>query len=366
MHLPGPLAPPRALVRAALAARAALLRAADALVPPSYALLDRGAGVLRTQLLHVAASLRLADLLADGPLDAAALARRTSSDPDALFRVLRALASDGIFALGADGRFRNNRLSLALRADGPASARDLLEYLGSRANLRAFAEIDGTVATGRNAFERANGVHVWEWLARHPEEGRRFAAGMSRGTELDAPAIAAGYGFDRFRRICDLAGGHGTLLAEILRRHRGPSGVLVDAEYVLADARTYLASLGLAGRVELVEGDLFGPIPAGADAYVLKDVLHDWDDAACGRILDGCRRAMRPGARLLAVEILVEPTSTEPPGPLVDVLMMLLCREGRQRGAAELTRLLERAGLRLERVVRLASPFSLVEGVAVA
>src|SRR5690349_3100252 len=195
----------RALVRAVLAARAALLRAANALVPPSYALLDLGAGVVRTQLLHVAARLRLADLLRDGPQDAAALARRTSVDPDALFRVLRALASEGVFELGADGRFRNNRLSRALRSDGTASARALLEYLGSRANLRAFAEIAGAVETGGNAFERANGVHVWEWLERHPEEGRTFAAGMSRGTELDAPAIASGYPFDRFRRICDLA-----------------------------------------------------------------------------------------------------------------------------------------------------------------
>ena len=361
LQLPGP---PRALVRATLAARAALVRAADALIPPEYAIFDLSTGVLRTQLLHAAARLRIADLLEDGPQDAAALARRTGSDPDALHRALRALASAGVFALGADRRFSNNRLSRALLAGRHGSMRDFVEYLGFASNLRAFAGVDATLADGKNAFERENGAHVWDWFAAHPEEGRSFAAAMSHATELDAPSLAAGYDFGRFARICDLAGGRGTLLAEVLRRHPGPRGVLFDAAWVLEEARPYLASRGVAGRVELVAGDLFGDLPAGADAYLMKDVLHDWDDATCGRILAGCRRAMRPGARLLVVEVLVHSAESDPPAPILDVLMMLVCREGRQRSRDDLRRLLARAGLRLEAVHALASPFSIVEAIA--
>jgi hypothetical protein len=364
MRLSLPQPPPGAVVRVALALRAALQRAADAVVPAPYALFELGAGLVRTQLLHAVARLRIADLLEDGPQDAAALAARCGASADALGRALRALASYGVFACRPDGRFENNHLSRALRSSAPASMRDFVEYLGSEANVRAWADVDRTLETGRNAFERVHGTTVWDWFARHPDEGRTFAEAIGRLTELGAPAIASGYPWARHARVCDVGGSRGVLLAEILRRHPTCAGVLFDAPEVAALAPALLAARGVAERVEVRGGDLFQAVPEGCDAYLYKDVLHDWDDAAALRILAACRRAARPGAHLLVAEILIGPGEPAPPAPLVDVQMMTVTCDGRQRSRADLARLLARAGFRLEQVVELPSPFSIVAGVA--
>ncbi len=347
-----------------MALRRRLLALADAVVPPQLALFEHGTGLDRTQLLHVAARLRIADLLATGPRTAAGLAQETSSDPDALHRALRALAALGIFSLRKDGRFENNRLSAALRSGVPASMRDLLEYLGSGSNVGAWADLDRTVASGRNAFERVHGMSFWSWLARHLDEERTFAGAMASLTEIEAAGIAGSYPFGEFARVCDVAGGRGALLAEILRRHRRPRGVLIDTPEVVAQAPDYLGQRGVAHRVECVAGDFFEAVPPACDAYLLKDVLHDWDDAACLRILETCRRASRAGARLLVAEILVERLGTDSPGALVDVQMMVVCQQGRQRSAAEHHALMARAGFRPGRVIAPAGLLSLVEGLA--
>lgn len=356
--------PARLAVRAAMAVRRALLALADAVVPPQLALFDHGMGLGRTQLLHLAARLRIADLLAPGPRTAEELARGTGSDPDSLHRALRALATIGVFGLRGDGRFENNRLSGALRCAAPASMRDFLDYLGSGANVRAWADVDRTVASGKSAFERVNGTTVWHWLAHHPEEERTFAGAMASLTEIDAPAIAASYPFGELASVCDVAGGRGALLAEILRRHGGLRGVLLDAPHVVAQAPAYLAARGVGERVECVAGSFFDAVPPACDAYLLKDVLHDWDDAGSLRILRACRRAAAPGARLIVAEILVERLACESPGALADVQMMLVCQEGRQRSAAEHHALMAEAGFRPGRVVALTGASSLVEGIA--
>jgi hypothetical protein len=183
-------------------------------------------------------------------------------------------------------------------------------------------------------------------------------------TELDAPAIAAGYPFGQLSRLCDVAGGRGTLLAEVLRRHRTLRGVLLDAPHVVAQAPAFLAERGVGDRVECVAGSFFDEVPEGCDGYVLKDVLHDWSDGACLDILAACRRAARPGARLLVAEMLVAPLDATSPGALADVQMMVVCEEGRQRSAAEHRALMARTGFRPGRVVSVRGPLALVEGVA--
>lgn len=361
-HPPRPA--PRLRDRAALALRRHLLALADAAVPPQLALFERGLGVATTQLLRAAARMRIADRLAAGPLGAAELARACGADEDALFRALRALAALGTFRLRADGRFQNNRLSRALRSDAPGTARDLVDYLGSRAHVEAWAGLDGTLGDGRSAFERVHGMSVWRWLEGHAEDERTFAAAMVHLTEFDGPAIAAGYPFGELGRVCDVAGGRGTLLAEVLRRHPGVRGVLLDAPHVVAGARAFLAERGVADRVELVGGSFFERVPEGCDGYLLKDVLHDWGDGACLSILAACRRAARPGARVLVAEMMVERLDATSPAALADVQMMVVCDQGRQRSAAEHAALLARAGFEPGRVVALRGLLGLVEGVA--
>jgi hypothetical protein len=324
---------------------------------------EHAVGLATTHLLAIAARLRIADLLASGPRTAQELAWETRTHPEAMHRMLRALVSLNIFTLDATtGRFRNNRLSSALRTDVTGSARAIAAYFGTRANVLAWADAEETIRTGRNAFERVHGMAVWDWFACHPEDERLFADGMQELTAADAPAVAAAYPFGEVQRLCDVGGGRGTLLAYVLAAHPHLRGVLFEAPGVVEMAREFLHTRGMADRVDIQSGDFFAGVPDGCDAYLLKDILHDWDDAHALQILRAIQQVMQPGQRLLICETLVEPMETTLPGPLMDVCMMMICREGRQRSRAEVTTLLEQAGLTCTRVLPTALPISIVEG----
>jgi hypothetical protein len=362
-QLPAP--PPRWLVAAAMRLRRLLRAAADAVVPPPVALFEQIAGYMQTHLLRAAAHLRLADLLAAGPLTAEELAARSGVDAESLRRVLRGLATLGVFARRRDGSFSNNRQSEALRSAAPISLRDSALYFGSASQLRAWGELERTLAAGGNGFEHAHGMTTWEWFDRHADEREAFAGTMVGITRLYAPGVATSYPFGEVRRLCDVGGGHGDLLAEVLLRHPQLRAVLLDSPAVLETARPFLAGRGVLARVELLAGSFFEAVPAGCDAYLLKNVLHDWDDERAARILGNCRRAMQPGQRLLVVEALVEDDTTREMGPLSDLQMMVVCSGGRERSRAEYARLFEQTGLRLRRVVPTPGPMSVVEGSAV-
>jgi hypothetical protein len=393
---PLPAPPPRFVIAAALRLRRALRFLADAVVPAPVVLFEQIAGYMQTHLLRVAARLRLADHLAAGPASAEELAARTGVDAEGLRRLLRGLVTLGVFARRRDGRFRNNRRSKALLSAGAASRghgrlsrvarrrsaegadrrspgrseaaislRDCALYFGSESQLRAWDELEETVSGGGSGFERAHGMNTWDWFEQHPEEQAAFAGTMVGITRLYAPGVASTYPFGEVRRLCDVGGGHGDLLTEVLLRHPRLEAVLLDSPGVLATARPFLAARGVLERVELAAGCFFEAVPAGCDAYLLKNVLHDWDDERALRILGNCRRAMGPGHRLLVVEAVVEEDTTRDIGPLSDLQMMVVCCGGRERGRGDYARLFERAGFRLRRVVRTPGPMSVVEGLAV-
>jgi hypothetical protein len=225
--------PPPFVIRALAALRRALLRLADGVVPADIAVLDRATGVMATMGLHTAARLGVADHLATGPQTAEELARALRVDPDALHRVLRLLASIGIFSLDSAGRFANNRLSSSLRTDSPVSVRRFVEYWGIPGFMRACVEFGRMVQTGRSAFESAHGKSLWRYFEDHPDDGAVFAGGMTDVTRRAAPFITAAYPFSEVQTVCDVAGGRGTLLAEILVQHPHLRGVLFDEAQVL-------------------------------------------------------------------------------------------------------------------------------------
>ena len=357
--------PPRLLVAAAQRLRWMLRAAADLVVPAPVGLFEQICGYMHTHLLRAAARLRIAELLAAGPASAEELAARAGVDAESLRRVLRGLVTLGVFSRQRDGRFRNNRMSQALLPEAAVSLRDSALYFGSASQLRAWEEIEGTLAGDESGFERVHGMTTWDWFEHHPEESAAFAGTMVAMTRLYAPGVATAYPFGELRRLCDVGGGHGDLLAEVLLRHPHLAAVLLDAGSVLATAEPFLAARGVLERVELQAGSFFDAVPAGCDAYLLKNILHDWDDERATRILDNCRRVMQPGQRVLVVEAVVEADSTRGIGPLSDLQMMAVCSGGRERGRAEYARLFERAGLRLSRVVPTPGPMSVVEGVAV-
>ena len=346
-----------------LGARRRLNALADRLLPPEAALFDKSVGMARTQMLGTVAELGVADELAKGPATAEELAGRLGVSADALHRVLRALALDGVVRLDAQGRFSLGRMGQALRRDHPHSVRDWARYFASESNSAAWADLTETVRTGKAAFPRVHGRSVWQWFAEHPEEERAFAGGMQAATQVDAPFIVSGYPWPDSGVICDVAGGVGTLLAAILESRPGVSGVLVDGPGVLAEADGWLAGRGVRERVELSEGDIFRSLEARADAYVLKNILHDWDDQACATILSTVRAAMPAGSRLVIVEYLQERNREHVVASMSDIQMMNVCDDGRERSAEELQALLEGAGLRPGAVHRTGGP-ALVEGLA--
>jgi hypothetical protein len=359
-----PPEPPAVIANAGLATRRALRRTSDRLLPAEFAIFDTSTGIGATQLLGTFAELRLAEALHGAPATAADLAPRVGADPDALHRFLRAAATGGIVHMDAGtGRCRLTRLGDVLREDHPRSQRDWCIYMASDAAARAWGALTHSVRTGESAFVHVHGRSVWEHFGEHPDEERTFAGAMRRLTESMAPAFAAAYPWPAGAVVCDVGGGIGTLLAAVLDRDPSLTGVLVDAPGVLAEAEGFLGGRGLRDRVELVAGDIFTSVEAGADVYLLKDVLHDWDDDRCVTILETVRRAAPTGARVVLAETPQDRNRPHPMASLEDLQMLTQCDGGRQRSIAELHALLRRGGFTPGTVREILS-HALIEGVA--
>jgi hypothetical protein len=351
------------VVRAILALRRKLLAMADA-VAPELAIFERSLGLTTTMMLGAVANAGIADLLEkDGPLTAKAIAARTGTNADAMHRMLRVLASMGIFRARGE-RFENTALSRVVCSTSPHRFRDWLAHCASSSVVDAWRDFERTLATGKNAFVRVHGKSAWAWHDEHPEERETFARAMTGITYSSAPLLASLYPFAEVERVCDVGGGRGLLLSEILVRHPHLTGVLCDAPGVVASAKTLLERRGVLARVELVGASFFEKVPSGADAYVMKTVLHDWDDETCVKLLRNVRAASRKGARVIICEQLLERNQASGFGPLSDVLMMVESDDGRERSRADFERLLSKAGFRMHRIF--PSPIiSVVEGVAV-
>jgi hypothetical protein len=347
--LPDP--PPPLLVRAALRLRSLLLAAADALLPAPLAVADRAFGVARTAALATVVRLGIADLLAAGPQRAETLAAATGSQADALSRLLRGCVAHGVFALDTDGRFRHNRLSQTLRRDQPLGAHGMCRYFGSLSNVACWLDLDRTVASGKSAFARVHGQDVWSWLAAHPDEDAAFAQAMQMLTAVEAPWVARLYPWHEISTVCDLGGGTGLLLSELCLRHGHLRGILVDQAAQAEAARELAAARGVAARLEVRVGSYRDPLPAPCDAYLLKNVLHDWDDDTARSLLAHCRQALGREGRVLVVETLLEAAF---PGPSDgrDLQMMLVTGDGRERTLEQYRELFASAGLRLGRSFR--------------
>ncbi len=360
---PYPSAPPAFLIRFGLWLRRSVLALAHAMAPPEIRVFELSIGHCMTELVGFVARHGIPDLLAGGPRSADELAAELGVDADRLHRVLRALTHVGLFSVDGDGRFANTRFGATLRSGQRGRMRHWAIYGASRSNVDAWQDIDETVRTGGNAFERVHGMSIWDWFDRHPDERENFAHAMMGFTVQEAPIIAKLYPWREVQRVCDVGGGRGTLLSELLVRHRHLRGVLCDAPGVLESARLLVGQRGVAERIELVPGNMFDEVPIGADAYVLKSVLHDWDDARSQKILGVVRKAMKPDARVVICEMLLERNDWKHFGTIADAQMMMVCGEGRERSAGEFARLLQASGFRLGRVFR--SPIvGVVEGIA--
>jgi hypothetical protein len=315
------------------------------------------------QALYAAATLGVADHLKDGPQPADALARAVGAHPGALHRLLRALASLGVFQQDAQNRFALTPLGETLRSDVPHSLRGFARMTGMPATWQAWGEVLHSVKTGQSAFEHVHGQNGFEYFAGHPDAAAIFDAAMTNFSAMVLPVVLASYDFAPFRLVVDVAGGRGHLLAAILAAHPSAQGILFDLPHVAEGARQLLAGAGLSERSQVVTGDFFQGLPAGGDVYLLKHIIHDWDDERAQRILESCRGAMGPTGRVLVLEMVIPPGDEPFFGKLLDLEMLVITPGGRERLAAEYQALLERAGLRLNRIIPTESPISIIEGV---
>ncbi|WP_214405415.1 methyltransferase [Pseudonocardia lacus] len=324
-------------------------------------------GSWMAQAARVAAELDLADLLADGPRTAADLATATGAHEPSLRRLLRALVTIGVCTELDGDRFAVTPTGRLLGSGAEGSVRSWTIYWG-RYLWDEWAQLLHSVTTGRGGREVVTGAAHFEGLGDDPERAAVFNAAMADMTRLSSRSIVTGYDFSRFARVVDVGGGYGELIGAVLAAAPAATGVLFDLPHALADARAHLDKAGVGDRCEVVAGSFFERVPAGADAYVLKNVLHDWDDADSGRILATCRAAMAPGSRLLVVERLMpermEPVESHRSFARSDLTMMV-AHAAQERTLADFDRLLRAAGLRVDAVTELPTGLHIVEaGVA--
>jgi len=338
------------------------IQAAPPAPPPHVQLIQMGTAYWASRVVYAAAELGLADQLAGGPKSALELAGPMSAHAPSLHRLMRTLASLGLLAERDDQRFALTAVGEALRTGAPGSAKAALLTTGSDWCLSAFENIIHSIQTGRTGFEKTQGMPFFDFLARYPEEASLFSETMVGFHGQEPPAVAAAYHFSSFKTIIDVGGATGNMLAAILGRHAGPRGVLFDLPHVVRDAPALLNTQGAMDRVTIEAGDFFEAVPAGGDAYILSHIVHDWSEEKCLTILRHCRRAMKPDARLLIVEMVLPDGDAPHPGKMLDMVMLVLLG-GQERTEAEYAHLLDKAGFRVNRVVPTQSPVSVVEAV---
>ena len=321
-------------------------------------LMQMASGFFVSQSISVAARLGIADRLAEGTQTAEDLAQATGTHAPSLYRLLRALQGVGVFAEAAPGRWSNTPTSAALRSGVPGSMRAVAIMLGDPEHYRAWGSLDHSIRTGAPAFDHVFGSQVFEYFGQHPEAAAVFDEAMTSFSELSP--VADAYDFSEIGTLMDVAGGHGGLLASILRPNPDLRGVLFDLPPVIERARErgILAAEGLAERTELVAGSFFEEIPARADACLLQHIIHDWDNEHCVKILENCRRALNPGGKILVVEAVVLPGTELPAANFADLNMLVMTTGGRERTEAEFRELFELAGLRLTQIIPTQSPMT--------
>ena len=337
---------------------------AEKSVPPEVAATQHvfqiATGYIASSALYVAAKLELADHLAAGPQSIAELARRTGANEDALYRVLRALASVGVFEELADRRFANTLTSQTLQRNAQGSVYNMALWMPDPFHLRVYADTLYSVMTGHPAADKTVGMPVFEYFRQNRDLSEIFNNAMTTFSAFVIPAAIQAYDFSGIRLLVDVAGGHGQVLTSILQKHPSMRGILLDLDHVIAGAIPRIREMGLADRVETRVGDFFQAVPEGGDAYIMKHIIHDWDDARAVTILRNIKNAMAPEGRVVLLESVLLPRNQPDFGKLIDIEMLLM-PGGRERTEEEFRALFDRAGFTPTRIVPTESPLSVIE-----
>ena len=314
-----------------------------------------------SRAVYVLAKLGIPDLLKSGPKTAEELASATNMHAPSLFRILRALSSIGVVRSTGDGRYALSPVSELLVTDAPGSLRWFaISELGQE-HYPAWGNLMQSVQTGEIAFDSHFGADIWKYFAQNPEDAAVFNNSMSGVTAATNDQIRSLYDFSAFGTLVDVGGGHGGLITSIVQDYPNLKGILFDAPQVIDGARPKIEAAGLADRIEIMAGDFFKAVPAGGDAYIMKWIIHDWDDEKAITILKNCRSQMKLNCKVIVVDSVV-PENDEPDFSKFFDLNMMVMTGGKERTAKEFAELLDAAGFRLLRVIPTAMPTSIVEG----
>jgi hypothetical protein len=316
-------------------------------------------GYVMGQALHAAAKLGVADVLATGPKSIDEIAEATQAHGPSLRRLMRTLASGGIFAEDASGRFASTTLGETLRRDGPGSVREAVIWVSEPMHYGSCGDLAQTVKSGEPGFNRLFGQPYFDHVAGDESAGRVWDAGMACFSGMENGPIASAYSFPRNACVVDVAGGQGGFLAEVLRTDPSLRGILFDRPEVVKAPQS-LEDAAVLDRCELVGGDFFDAMPPGGDVYVLKRILHDWDDQTCVKLLKRCREVMPSEGRLLVIDAVIPPGNDPHPAKIVDLVMMSVL-PGRERTEQELSALLTDGGFTLNQVIPTRSMLCIAE-----
>jgi ubiquinone/menaquinone biosynthesis C-methylase UbiE len=334
-------------------------------LPPQAIMAQMAMGFIISQGISVAAKLFVADYLKEEAKTISELARLTQTHEASLYRLMRALTSVGVFQKDADGRFSNSPLSAVLRSDHPETFRPAAHMICDHEHWNAHGNMLHSVKTGEIAFEYTFGMPIFPYYSQNPEPAKVFDDAMTSFSTGIANAVAATYDFSEAQTIADIGGGHGLLLSTVLKTVPQAKGVLFDQPQVIEGASGVLKNAGVSERVETVSGDFFSAIPVEADIYLMKFIIHDWNDEQSVTILQNLAKTAAPGARVLLVESVVEEDDSVPSMSKVMDLNMLVMTGGKERTAKEYAALFEKAGFRLTNVYPTPSPMQIVEAVKV-
>ena len=329
-------------------------------IPPQASILNFITGMWAAQAVATAARLGIPDQLAHGPRTAAELATAVGADPAALYRLLRGIASVGVLATEPDGRFSLTPIGECLRSDVPGSVRSLIIMEMAPGHWLPWGHLERSVRTGKPSTDHGLGMGTWEYYKKNPVDQHHFAEAMSGLSAMAMHAVLASYSFEGARKVVDVGGSHGAFVAAVLQREPKARGVLFDQPAVVAGADATLQAAKVADRVECVGGSFFDSVPAGGDVYLLKAILHDWNDEECVKILTNVREAMAPDGRVVVVEMPITSGGPPSPAPLMD-LNMLVMLTGKERTPEEYGALFAKSGLRATSVVPTPSPVAVLE-----
>ena len=328
--------------------------------PPHVQLVQMATAYWASRLLYVTAKLSLADHLANGPQSAESLAAATSTHAGALYRLMRTLAGLGLLTEDEGHHFALTPLGQALKSDAPGAARATVLTLAGDWIWRGFEHVLYSLETGKSGVEHSLGEPMFDWLGKHPADAALFSETMIGFHGAEPAAVAAAYDFSGLETIVDVGGASGDLLTTVMANQPAARGVLFDLPHAVVGAPALIETRGLSHRVSIHTGSFFDAVPAGGDVYLLSHIIHDWTEAQCLTILGNCRAAMKPGGKLLIVEMVIPEGNDPHPGKMLD-MMMLVGPGGQERTVPEYRALLGKAAFRLTRVVPTASAVSVVE-----